>query len=181
MNRNVRSRALLAALVVILAAPAAGDYTVVGGRVVYEARTRLSSWQGENTALEGAIRLDPTDGRLSGQICVALDRWQSGNFLRDLHTRRMFDVGRYPKACFYPRRMLPTADGASLAGVLHIRDVEREIQIRGLLTRLEGRMVFEGRFETRVSDWNMRAPTLAGVQVEDEVQVWVRVELRPSG
>lgn len=173
------SRGWLAALIVTLAAPAA-DYSVVSGRVVYEARTPLSSWQGENTAVDGAIRLEPADGRLSGRICLALDRWDSGNFLRDLHTRRMFDVRRYPQACFYPRRLVERADGASLTGVLNIRDVERAIEIRGALTRQQGRMVFEGSFQTRVTDWGMTPPTLAGVRVQDEVTVWVRVEVEAS-
>ena len=166
-------RILLAGLLAFALALAA-DYRVEG-KVVYQARGPMGAFQGINEAVAGTLRWDPGRGVLEGEVCVDLSAWDSGEPLRDKHTRSMFEVEKYPKAClvFTGIEGDPAKGPVKLLGELTLHGVTRPVAIPGT-ARFEGDTIFfEGAFETKITDWKMKRPSLLGFKVRDRVKVQV--------
>jgi len=174
-----RFLALLLLLGIGLAAP---KPYLVQGSVVYEAKSPIGTFKGKNEAVQGEILWDPETGTLTGKVCVDLSKWESGEPLRDKHTRAMFEVDRYPEACYVITGIEgdPAQGSVTLLGELTLHGVTRPLAIPGTV-RFEGeKILFEGQFETKITDWKMKRPSLMGIKVRDQVQVWVYGEAIPK-
>ncbi len=172
----------LAVWILFLAVFALGAEYQVSGRVVYQARGPMGAFQGTNEAVTGTLRWDPDQGVLEGEVCVDLSAWDSGEPLRDKHTRSMFEVEQYPKAClvFTGIEGDPAKGPVKLLGELTLHGVTQEVAIPGT-ARIEGeRILFEGTFETKITDWKMKRPSLMGFKVRDRVKVQVYGEAVPK-
>lgn len=111
------------ALLFLLGWAAAATYQV-SGETLYEARAPLGAFRGVNPTLEGQVVFKLTKGFLQGRVCLDLSAWDSTEPLRDRHTREMFQVDRYPRACLNIQGFDP---GQSLVqGTLATRSTSRE-------------------------------------------------------
>ncbi|WP_337845619.1 YceI family protein [Thermus sp.] len=150
------------------------------GRVVYEGRAPLGSWKGENPTLEGQVAWDKATGALRGRVCLDQRRWDSGEPLRDSHTRKLFEVDRYPQACLELEGLEgPVPGPVTIRGVLEIHGVKKPVRISGEVQAQGKALIFQGGFTTRITDWGMTPPSLMGMRVRDEVQVQIWAEVRP--
>lgn len=146
----------------------------VRGEVVYTARAPIGTFSGVNRTLQGEVLLDPGSGSLSGRLCLDLSAWDSQEPLRDRHTRAMFEVERYPKACLIPERLDP--DKGLLYGTLDLHGVRKPVAWSLELSQGTQGVRFRARFLLRLSDYGLKAPRFMGMQVRDDVQVEVRGE-----
>ena len=163
-------------LIMVFAPVLAANAYDVSGHIVYEAKGPIGAFKGENTAVSGALSWDPGQQVASGRVCVDLTAWDSGEPLRDKHTRSMFETDVYPEACFELEGVRPAAaaDAIVLEGRLTMHGVTLPLEIPGkLVQKPDGRLYFAGYFETRISDWGMKRPSMMGFKVRDLVKVWV--------
>jgi len=176
--RVVRAMAFAVFLGMVLAAPLPYQ---VSGKVVYQARGPMGAFKGANTAVAGQVLWDAQAGTLTGKVCLDLSKWDSGEPLRDKHTRGMFEVNKYPEACLEITGLEgdPKSGAVKLLGNLTIHGVTRPVVIPGKVRFQGDTIVFEGSFETKITDWKMRRPSLLGFKVRDLVKVWVYGEARP--
>ncbi|MGC8875954.1 YceI family protein [Thermus sp.] len=162
----------LLALLGLLAGVALAARYRVTGEAVYEAQAPLGAFSGKNPTLEGEVTYEEASGRLEGQVCLDLSAWDSKEPLRDRHTREMFQVDRYPRACLTLKGLDP-AKGV-LLGVLDLHGVRREVAIP-VRHRTEGqRLLFQADFALRLSDYGLKAPSFMGMRVSDRVRVRVQ-------
>lgn len=175
----MRTLLALSALLVASALANPSLYTLQG-QVVYEGRAPVGSWKGENPTLEGRVTWDKATGALRGRVCLDQRRWDSGEPLRDSHTRKLFEVDRYPQACLELGGLEGQVPGpVTVLGVLEIHGVKRSVRIPGEV-RVQGQtLVFQGSFTTRITDWGMTPPSLMGMRMRDEVRVQISAEARP--
>ncbi len=145
----------------------------VEGEVVYRGRFPLGSWEGRNPTARGEVLWDGVR-EAQGQVCVDQKAWDSGNTLRDEHTRSIFQAERYPRACLYLKALYPEGEALVAEGELEIRGVRRPVRILGVL-RGE---VYTGRFETRFSAFGLERPRFLFLEVEDRVEVLLRARVR---
>ena len=179
----MRWRRWTLALIVLLSPVLAAKGYDVGGRIVYEAKGPIGAFKGENTAVSGALTWDPEQQTASGRVCVDLTAWDSGEPLRDKHTRTMFETDVDPEACFELEGVRPGAapDEIVLVGRLSMHGVTLPLEIPGkLVQKANGRLYFAGYFETRITDWGMKRPSMMGFKVRDRVKVWVYGEGVPQ-
>lgn len=167
---------LLLALVPALALKPA-TYRVSGGEVAYQARTVLSAWTGKNKAISGMVTLSKA-GVLGGKLCVDLSAWDSGNPLRDAHTRRMFLVERYPEACFAPRSLgLSRTGKITVVGDLFLNGQKGPWTVSGTLQEGSGKLSLSLEGDLSLGKWRLKPPRLLGLEVEDRVDVKIVLEL----
>ena len=86
-------RFIVAVILFGLAYAQAPEYGVTG-KVVYAASYNLGRWEGTNTTVRGNVRWNAQSGEASGRVCVDLDRFDSGNPLRDADARGVFEVNQ---------------------------------------------------------------------------------------
>ena len=72
----------------------------VSGTITYAAHGPMGDFKGKNDAVSGKLTWDPASGKLTGKVCVDLRYWDSGEPLRDKHTRGMFETDKFPEACY---------------------------------------------------------------------------------
>lgn len=167
---------MMLALVVVFASALAAQAYEVSGHVVYEATGPMGAFRGKNPAVSGRLSWDPAQWTASGKVCVDLKAWDSGEPLRDKHTRSMFEADTYPQACFQLNGVRPgsAAGKIVLQGRLSMHGVTLPLEIPGkFVTGPDGKLSFEGYFETKITDWGMKRPSLLGFKVGDLVKVWV--------
>lgn len=158
-----------------------GRYQVLQGEVVYRARTALSEWTGRNESLTGyiivVVRLN--DGyKLGGKICLNLNTWDSGNPLRDAHTRKMFETDRYPLACFFPSLILLQGQNLALQGELELHGKRERWGLKGEIE--EERVSKIGMRllgQVNLATWNLKPPQFLGLKVEETVDVVIRARI----
>lgn len=162
--------------------PGAGgaDCLAVSGEVVYWGSTSLNEWKGTNRSLYGELRSMPS-GTFEGWACVDMGQWDSENTIRDKHARLMFEVDRYPEACYWLREARRQGDSVVLQGDMEIHGVRRPLSIEGQIQGRDSDFRLQAHFQTRISDWGMKPPRLMAVmKVQDSVRVEIDAELRPS-
>ena len=154
------------------------DYNV-SGLVVYYAQSHLGKFMGTNEAIGGVLSWDPQSKQVKGQICVDLKEWKSGIASRDDHTATMFRVGRFPTACLELKKVEgDLAKGQIvLVGTLSLQGIHLPVRIPSRLVVQNRKLVIEGQFDTRISDWGMERPRMLGVEIGD----WVRVRIAAEG
>ncbi|MCX7782569.1 MAG: YceI family protein [Meiothermus sp.] len=148
----------------------------IEGRVTYAASYNLGRWEGANTSVRGTVRWNNQTGEASGQVCVELGRFDSGNPLRDADARGVFDVNRFPQSCLELERLVQTGEDAVLSGTLEISGTRRAVRISGKLTREGNSYRFAGGFNTSFSEWKLNPPSLLFLRVNDPLEV--RLEAR---
>jgi len=152
-------------------------YRVSWGEVTYRARTVLSAWTGRNKAISGAVTLSQA-GVLGGKLCVDLSAWDSGNALRDAHTRKMFRVERYPEACFVPRSLALLRTGRfTVVGDLFLNSQKGPWTLSGTLQEDSGKVSLSLEGYLSLRKWRLKPPRLLGLEVEDRVDVEIDLEL----
>jgi len=169
-------------ILIFLASVALGQSFRVTGKAIYEAKAPVGAFQGVNSTLQGQVKVNLAQGEASGEVCLDLAAWDSKEPLRDRHTRDMFEVNRFPKACLRLTGLEALGQGqereAVAAGLLNLHGVERPLKVKGTL-RQEGNLYrFRGSFLLRLGDYGLKAPTFLGMRVAEEVKVWVEVEAR---
>ena len=99
-------------------------YTL-SGRLVYQGTYPLGTWQGTNTTVSGQLAGDSTGGSLTGAVQATVAAWESGNSVRDQHTRAMFDTVHHPTARFVVTELKAqrAGDPAILRGALTLHGV----------------------------------------------------------
>lgn len=170
-----RLATLLLGLLWGIAQAQTGQYSIEG-RVTYVASYTLGRWEGSNTSVRGSVRWNSQTGEASGQVCVELSRFDSGNALRDADARGVFDVNRYPLSCLEVERLSQSGEEAVLVGTLEISGTRRPVRISGRLTREGNNYRFVGGFSTSFSEWRLTPPSLLFLRVNDPVEV--RLEAR---
>lgn len=152
-----------------------GRYRVLRGEVVYRATTALSTWSGRNESLSGSF-VFAEGGKLEGRLCLDLRTWDSGNPLRDAHTRRMFAVERYPMACFFPTRVRLNGQKVTLEGQLELRGKKGPWGLDGEIIEQSGsKVLLHLASQVSLKAWGLRPPSFLGLEVQDLVQVSVAV------
>lgn len=152
-------------------------YQVYTGEVLYYARTPLNAWSGLNRSLKGFAYLTGS-GKARGWFCLQLSEWDSGDSLRDAHTREMFEIERFPYACFFPKSWFRVKGKRfKFWGTLNLHGQSREWIVEGALSQVRERLELELHGSVSLASFGLRPPRFLLVSVEDTVLVKVRMIL----
>lgn len=127
-------------------------------------------------------------GEINGRISVRLDTLESGIRLRDSHMReKTLHTAQYAEAIFEPQSLTGLADltvgevkQLVVKGRLTFHGTSRQVtaEVRATL-QADGTIKIAARLKLNLADFGVEPPSLAFVQVEREVVVFVRFDLIP--
>jgi polyisoprenoid-binding protein YceI len=132
----------------------------------------------------GSVKWDGS--ALVGKITVKLETLDSGIGLRDSHMReKNIHTAKYPEAVFEPEKI--SGDAKLVVGEtkqftvlgkvsFHGKTRELSADVRAQLQK-DGSILIDARLKLHLSDFNVEAPTLAFVKVEEDVTVFLRFTL----
>jgi polyisoprenoid-binding protein YceI len=125
----------------------------------------------------GTLQLDPTAGKLTGEIVVDAKSGDTGSKMRDgkMH-REVLESEQYPEITFRPDRLEGTvsAKGKSVVkihGIFTIHGVDREIEVPVVADLAEDHWTATLHFTIPYVKWGMKNPSALFLRVDDSVQI----------
>jgi polyisoprenoid-binding protein YceI len=184
---TARRAALMVALVLIAAAPAAADvrrYVIQRetSEVSFKATSRLMNADGRFHHVRGEVLVEPTD-ITTARVAVTLEAASidTGIGLRDSHLRSadFFDVERFPDIIFESIRVEGSARRATVTGRLTMRGVSQEVAVPVDVTLSETALVATGEIVVNRRDFGMSYHSIVN-PIGNEVRVSFTIRARAS-
>lgn len=153
-------------------------YKTQEGHAEVYGENAMTSYTGTSDQLEG--RIDHETGQLVFEL--ELKTLKTGNDLRDSHMYDALEADTYPKARFKGRLLgdLPKEGemgAATVKGEFTIHGVSKEVEVVGVLGRVDGRLEMEAQFSIPITEYGMERPGWSFATVRDQHDIEVEAQL----
>jgi polyisoprenoid-binding protein YceI len=178
MTRTIIATLALAGVSMLASTVAAPASYTPTAQLTYEASGPLGKFKGANKAVTGAFTWDKESNTVKGKVCSDQKAWGSGETLRDNHTKDMFEVDKFPTACFEPSKLTgdPSKGAFTLEGALTMHGVTAPVKIAAQAKTDGGKITFTGQFAIKLTDYKMEQPSMMGLKVGNDVTVTISAE-----
>jgi polyisoprenoid-binding protein YceI len=126
---------------------------------------------------QGALRLDPASGRLTGEITVDAKSGESGSGMRDrkMH-REVLESERYPEIVFRPDRVegavsLQGKSSVRVHGIFTIHGSDHELTVPSDLDASTDHWSATLHFAVPYAKWGMKNPSTMFLRVSESVDI----------
>jgi len=125
----------------------------------------------------GTLQLNPTSGKVSGEIVVDAKSGDSGNSTRDrkMH-REILESEQYPEIAFRPDHVegpvaLQGKSTVKVHGMFSIHGVDREITVPAEVEMADNHWSATVHFTVPYEKWGMKHPSTLFLRVSDSVEI----------
>ena len=140
--------------------------------VTYSMVHKLHSWQGVSKDLKVATKWNEQKNEIEQiSIVVNVATFNSGLSSRDSHMMEVLDGLTYPRILFSSSSVQYTPDGIFVKGKLQFHGIERMIETKVKLEKVNRRWVFSGSLPVLLEDYKVERPGLLFVKVDNKVQI----------
>ncbi|AFK01833.1 YceI family protein [Emticicia oligotrophica DSM 17448] len=103
------------------------------------------------------------------QVAVSLkpQSFDSGNANRDSHALEVIEALKYPKITFVSTKIRTVAETVAVEGSLTFHGITKPVTITATRGEAAGKLVFEGKFDISLTDFQVERPSLFGLKTED--------------
>jgi polyisoprenoid-binding protein YceI len=137
----------------------------------------LHTVRGTFQVKRGSLQLDPSAGKLTGEIVVDAKSGESGSGMRDrkMH-REVLESEKYPEISFRPDRLegpVASAGKSSVKvhGMFGIHGVDREITVPAEVEMSADHWTAAVHFTVPYEKWGMKNPSTLFLRVNDSVEI----------
>jgi polyisoprenoid-binding protein YceI len=179
---------LTAACAALALAASATTYSVDPAASVmkFHLHHKMHAVDGQSSQIEGKVVL-ADDGKVMAMVRVPAASFDTGDGNRDSHMRETLESSRYPFVIFKGVTSLvsPAALGkpveTKLAGELDFHGVKLPLSVPvQLVFEQDGTVTVTSKFPVNLEAHKIERPSLLFVKVDEEVQLDVRLRLKPS-
>ncbi len=147
-------------------------YEASTSSVKYSMAHKLHSWEGVSKDLKVATKWNEQKNEIEQiSIVVNVATFNSGLSSRDSHMMEVLDGLTYPRILFSSTSVQYTTDGILVKGKLQFHGVERMIETKVKLEKVNRRWVFSGSFPVLLEDYKVERPSLLFVKVDNKIQI----------
>ena len=147
-------------------------YEASTSSVKYSMGHKLHSWEGVSKDLKVATKWNEQKNEIEQiSIVVNVATFNSGLSSRDSHMMEVLDGLSYPRILFSSSSVQYTTDGILVKGKLQFHGVERMIETKVKLEKVNRRWVFSGSFPVLLEDYKVERPSLLFVKVDNKIQI----------
>ena len=140
--------------------------------VTYSMRHKLHSWQGVSKELKVATKWNEQKNEIEQiSILVNVATFNSDLSSRDSHMMEVLDGLTYPRILFSSSSVQYTPDGILVKGKLQFHGVERMIETKVKLEKVNRKWVFSGSFPVLLEHYKVERPSLLFVKVDNKIQI----------
>lgn len=151
-------------------------YEASASSVTYSMRHKLHSWQGVSKDLKVATKWNEQKNEIEQiSIVVNVATFNSDLSSRDSHMMEVLDGLTYPKIIFSSSSVQYTPEGILVKGKLQFHGVERMIETKVKLEKVNRRWVFSGSMPVLLEDYKVERPSLLFVKVDNKIQIDFKV------
>ena len=140
--------------------------------VTYSMVHKLHSWQGVSKDLKVATKWNEQKNEIEQiSIVVNVATFNSGLSSRDSHMMEVLDGLTYPRIIFSSNNVQYTPDGILVKGKLQFHGVERMIETKVKLEKINRKWMFTGSLPVLLEDYKVERPGLLFVKVDNLVKI----------
>jgi polyisoprenoid-binding protein YceI len=193
---RIRARfclALFASLAALCLSPAARAQEVavqldpVQSKIDFTLGSSLHTVEGTFKLKSGAIRFDPSSGKISGSIIVDATSGESGNGGRDrkMH-REILESGKYPEITFTPQNVKGTfnPNGPSMveaSGRFSLHGQDHEVTLAIEVQPAGRQLQMAAHFTIPYIKWGLKNPSTFILRASDKVEIDIQAVGRLVG
>jgi polyisoprenoid-binding protein YceI len=148
------------------------SFETTASSVTYSMVHKLHSWQGVSKDLKVATKWNEQKNEIEQiSIVVNVATFNSGLSSRDSHMMEVLDGLTYPRIIFSSSSVQYTSDGILVKGKLQFHGVERMIETKVKLEKINNKWVFSGYLPVLLEDYKVERPGLLFVKVDNLVKI----------
>lgn len=147
-------------------------YETNNSSIKYTMRHKLHEWEGVSKEVKVATKWNEQKNEIEQiSIVVGVASFNSGLSSRDSHMLEVLDGLTYPRILFSSTSVQYTTDGILVKGKLQFHGIEKQVEAKVKMEKINNKMVFMGRLPILLEDYKVERPSLFFVKVENLVQV----------
>ena len=148
------------------------SFETTASSVTYSMRHKLHSWQGVSKDLKVATKWNEQKNEIEQiSIVVNVASFNSDLSSRDSHMMEVLDGLTYPRIIFSSNSIQYTPDGLLVKGKLQFHGVERMIETKVKLEKINRKWVFTGSLPVLLEDYKVERPSLLFVKVDNLIKI----------
>ena len=146
--------------------------------IKYSGNHFLHNWDAQNDEISGLLNIENGTIDNVGVIAKVKD-FNSGNSSLDSNAMRVVEALKYPNVIFRSSLIEQNDDRVYLEGVLEFHGIKQNLKVEGKIESLEDQIKINMDFIIKLSDFEIRRPSLLLRKVEDEILVEINLNFYP--
>ena len=146
--------------------------------IKYSGNHFLHNWDAQNDEISGLLNIENGTIDNVGVIAKVKD-FNSGNSSLDSNAMRVVEALKYPNVIFRSSLIEQNDDRVYLEGVLEFHGIKQNLKVEGKIESLEDQIKINMDFIIKLSDFEIKRPSLLLRKVEDEILVEINLNCYP--
>ena len=146
--------------------------------IKYSGNHFLHNWDAQNDEISGLLNIENGTIDNVGVIAKVKD-FNSGNSSLDSNAMRVVEALKYPNVIFRSSLIEQNDDRVYLEGVLEFHGIKQNLKVEGKIESLEDQIKINMDFIIKLSDFEIRRPSLLLRKVEDEILIEINLNFYP--
>jgi|TARA_Y100000766_G_C18871431_1_gene588453 polyisoprenoid-binding protein YceI len=147
--------------------------------IKYSGNHFLHNWDAQNDEISGLLNIENGTIDNVGVIAKVKD-FNSGNSSLDSNAMRVVEALKYPNVIFRSSLIEQNDDRVYLEGVLEFHGIKQNLKVEGKIESLEDQIKINMDFIIKLSDFEIKRPSLLLRKVEDEILVEINLNFYPA-
>tara|TARA_B100000945_G_scaffold205485_1_gene165227 strand:+ start:198 stop:728 length:531 start_codon:yes stop_codon:yes gene_type:complete len=146
--------------------------------IKYSGNHFLHNWDAQNDEISGLLNIENGTIDNVGVIAKVKD-FNSGNSSLDSNAMRVVEALKYPNVIFRSSLIEQNDNRIYLEGVLEFHGIKQNLKVEGKIESLEDKIKINMGFIIKLSDFEIKRPSLLLRKVEDEILVEINLNFYP--
>ena len=146
--------------------------------IKYSGNHFLHNWDAQNDEISGLLNIENGTIDNVGVIAKVKD-FNSGNSSLDSNAMRVVEALKYPNVIFRSSLIEQNDDRVYLEGVLEFHGIKQNLKVEGEIESLDDQIKINMDFIIKLSDFEIRRPSLLLRKVEDEILIEINLNFYP--
>ena len=147
--------------------------------IKYSGNHFLHNWDAQNDEISGLLDIENGTIDNIGVIAKVKD-FNSGNSSLDSNAMRVVEALKYPNVIFRSSLIEQNDDRVYLEGILEFHGIKQNLKVEGKIESLEDKIKINIDFIIKLSDFEIKRPSLLLRKVEDEILVEIILNFYPA-
>ena len=147
--------------------------------IKYSGNHFLHNWDAQNDEISGLLNIENGTIDNVGVIAKVKD-FNSGNSSLDSNAMRVVEALKYPNVIFRSSLIEQNDDRIYLEGILEFHGIKQNLKLEGKIENAEDQIKINMRFIIRLSDFEIKRPSLLLRKVEDAISVEIKLNFYPA-
>lgn len=147
--------------------------------IKYSGNHFLHNWDAQNDEISGLLNIENGTIDNVGVIAKVKD-FNSGNSSLDSNAMRVVEALKYPNVIFRSSLIEQNDDRVYLEGILEFHGIKQNLKVEGKIESLEDQIKINMDFIIKLSDFEIKRPSLLLRKVEDEILVEISLNFYPA-